>query len=154
MTLTLQAIGLATLTCAILDAAAAATQAATLNIPPQRVWQGVASGLLGPRAFERGWRSGILGLGLHFAIAFIISTIYVLAALRLPFLLQHALLAGALYGIAVFLVMNVIVLPLSRRPKRPFNLKFAATQIVIHIVIVGWSIALSARHVLRMLHIS
>jgi hypothetical protein len=153
MTPTLQAICLATLTCGLFDAAAASAQASTLGIPIQRVWQGVASGILGPRAFERGWAAA-LGVALHFVISFIISTIYVLTALRLPFLLQRALLAGALYGIAVFLVMNFIVLPLSRRPRRPFNLKFAATQFVIHIVIVGWSIALSARHVLRMLHIS
>lgn len=154
MTPTLQAIALATVICGVFDAAAASVQATTLSIPIQRLWQSVASGILGPRAFERGAATVALGLALHFVIAFIISTIYVLAALRLPFLLQHPLLAGALYGIAVFLVMNFIVLPLSRRPKRPFNLKFAATQFVIHIVIVGWSIALSARHVLRMLHIS
>jgi uncharacterized membrane protein YagU involved in acid resistance len=154
MTHTLQAIVLATLICGILDAAAASTQAMTLGISPRRVWQGVASGLLGSRALQAGRSTAALGLVLHFFIAFIISTIYVLAAERLPFLLQHALLAGALYGIAVYLVMNYIVLPLSRRAKRPFNLKFAATQLVIHIVIVGWSIALSARHVLRVLHIS
>jgi uncharacterized membrane protein YagU involved in acid resistance len=58
------------------------------------------------------------------------------------------LIAGALYGIAVYCVMFYIVLPLSRRPKRPFNLKFALTQLVIHIVIIGWSIALSARYFL------
>lgn len=148
MTLTLQAILLATLTCGILDAAAAATQAMTLGIPPRRVWQGVASGLLGPRALEADGSVVALGLALHFFIAFTISTIYVIAARRLPFLLHHALLAGALYGIGVYLVMNYIVLPLSRRAKRSFNLKFAATQFVIHIVIVGWSIALSTRHVL------
>jgi hypothetical protein len=148
MTNTLQAILLATLTCGILDAAAASTQATTLGIPVRRVWQGVASGLLGPRALEAGRSTAALGLALHLVIALIISTIYVLSARRLPFLLQYALLAGALYGIIVYLVMNYIVLPLSRRPKRPFNPKFAVTQLIIHIVIVGWSIALSARHVL------
>jgi hypothetical protein len=144
MTDTLQAIRLATLACGILDAAAATTQAATLGIPAQRVWQGVASGVMGPRAFERGWRTGVLGLALHFVISFSIATIYVLASRHLPFLLKHPLIAGALYGIAVYLVMNYIVLPLSRRPKRTFNLKFALTQLSIHIFIVGWSIAVSA----------
>jgi hypothetical protein len=148
MTNTVQAILLATLTCGILDAAAASTQAITLGMPVRRVWQAVASGLLGPRALEAGRSTASLGLALHFFIACIISAIYVLAAQRLPFLLHRALLAGALYGIAVYIVMNYIVLPLSRRAKRPFNLKFAATQFFIHIVIVGWSIALSARHVL------
>jgi hypothetical protein len=148
MTDTRQAILLATLVCGTLDAAAATTQAATLAVPAQRVWQSVASGIMGSRAFERGWRSGVFGLALHFVISFLISTVYVLASRRMPFLLRHALIAGALFGIGVYLVMNYMVLPLSRRPKRPFNLKFATTQLLIHIVIVGWSIALSARYFL------
>lgn len=148
MTDTLQAICLATLACGILDAAAATTQAALLGIPAQRVWQTVASGVIGPRAFEKGWRSGALGLALHFAISFIIANIYILASLHLPFLLQHPLIAGAFYGIDVYAVMNYIVLPLSRRAKRPFNRNFALTQLVIHIVIVGWSIAVSAWYLL------
>jgi hypothetical protein len=148
MTDTLQAVIVATIACGALDAAAATTQAALLGVPAQRVWQTVASGLLGPRAFERGWRSGIFGLALHFIISFIIATIYMFASHRLPFLLRHPLTAGALYGIAVYLVMNYIVLPLSRRAKRPFNRNFALTQLIIHICIVGWSIALSARYLL------
>jgi hypothetical protein len=148
MTDTLQAVIVATIACGTLDATAATTQAALLGIPAQRVWQTVASGILGPRAFERGWRSGIFGLALHFIISFIIATIYVLTSRRLPFLLRHPLTAGALYGIAVYCVMNYIVLPLSRRAKRPFNRNFALTQLAIHIFIVGWSIALSARYFL------
>jgi hypothetical protein len=149
MTETLQAILAATLACGILDAAAAILQAyAVLNVKPQRVFQGVASGLLGPRALEAGASTAILGLALHFLIALIISTIYILAAQRLSFLLDHALLAGGLYGIAVYCVMFYIVLPLSRRAKRPFDLDFALTQLVIHIVVIGWSIALCARHFL------
>jgi hypothetical protein len=148
MTDTLQAVIVATIACGILDATAATTQAALLGVPAQRVWQTVASGILGPHAFEKGWRSGIFGLALHFIISFTIATIYVLASLRLPFLLKHPLTAGALYGIAVYCVMNYIVLPLSRRAKRPFNTNFALTQLVIHICIVGWSIALSAHYLL------
>jgi hypothetical protein len=149
MTQTVQAILAATLASGILDAAAASLQAAvTLKVKPQRVFQGVASGLLGPRALEPGANTAILGLALHFLIAFIISTIYVLAAQRLPFLLDHPLIAGGLYGVTVYLVMFYVVLPLSRRPRRPFNLKFALTQLVIHIVIIGWSIALAARYFL------
>src|ERR1700745_2893548 len=145
MTETLPAILAATLACAILAATAASLQAAvTLKVKPQRVFQGVASGLLGPRALEGGAGTAILGLTLHFLIALIISTIYVLAAQRLSSLLDHPLIAGGLYGIAVYLVMFYVVLPLSRRAKRPFNLKFALTQLVIHIVIICWSFALCA----------
>lgn len=136
----------ATLACGTLDAAAASTQAAALGIAPRRVWQTVASGLLGPRALEAGRASAALGLVLHFFISLVVATIYVITSQRLPFLLRHPLIAGALYGVAVYLVMNHIVLPLSRRAKRPFNLKFAATQLLIHIFIVGWSIAITASY--------
>jgi|SRR5579859_399816 len=154
MTSTVQAIFTATLACGTLDAAAASTQAAALGIQPRRVWQGVASGLLGPRALEAGWSSALIGFALHFFISFVIATIYVVASQMfasqgMVFLLRHPLAAGALYGAAVFLVMSYIVIPLSRRAKRPFNLKFALTQLLIHIFIVGWSIALSAHYVLR-----
>ena len=148
MTPTAQAILTATLACGTLDAIAASTQAAALHIPIARVWKGVASGLLGPRALESGSTTVALGLALHFLISLIISTIYVLAAERLPWMLRHPLSTGALYGIAVFFVMNLVVLPLSRRPKRPFNRKFAATQLAIHIFIVGWSIAISTWYLL------
>jgi hypothetical protein len=144
-----QAILTSTLICGTFDGIAASAQAATLRIPISRVWKGVASGLLGPRALATGRGATVaLGLVLHFFISLVISSIYALTALHAPFLIQRPFLAGALYGIAVFVVMNFVVLPLSRRPKRPFNLKFAATQLVIHIVIVGWSIALSVHHYL------
>ena len=148
MTDALQAIVVATAACGILDAAAATTQAATLGVPGQRVWQSVASGLMGPRAFDRGWHSGVIGIALHFAISFILATVYILESLRYPFLLTHPLISGALFGIAVYAVMNYIVIPLSRRPKRNFHLKFALTQLLIHICIVGWSIALTAHYLL------
>jgi hypothetical protein len=149
MTNILQAILAATLACGVLDAAAATTLAATNGIKPHRVWQTVASGLMGPRAYEAGWSSGILGLLLHFFISFVFATTYVLAGLRLHGLLQHPFVCGALYGIAIYLVMNYLVLPLSRRPKRPFNVKFAVAQLLIHIFIVGWSIALPVSYLLR-----
>jgi hypothetical protein len=149
MTNTLQAILVAGICCGVLDAAAATIQAATLGIKSQRVFQSVASGILGPPAFEAGWNAGTLGLILHFFIAFVCATVYVLASRYLPFLLEHPFIAGALYGIAVYLVMNYLVIPLSRRPKRPFNWNFAIAQLFIHMFVVGWSIALSASYILR-----
>lgn len=43
----------------------------------QRVWQGVAAGLLGrDAAVAGGWNTAALGIILHFVIAFIIAAIY------------------------------------------------------------------------------
>ena len=44
--------------------------------PPVRLLQGIASGLLGPHAFQGGWGTAVLGLALHFFIAFSAAAIY------------------------------------------------------------------------------
>jgi hypothetical protein len=48
--------------CGVLDGLAATISFAIMRVPVMRVWQNVASGALGPKSFEKGWKSGILGL--------------------------------------------------------------------------------------------
>jgi hypothetical protein len=130
--------------CGVLDGLAATISFAIMKVPAMRVWQNVASGALGPKSFEKGWKSGILGLVFHFLIAFSAAAVYCLAALRLSFLLQRPFISGAQYGIAVFLVMNLIVLPLSAMPQRPASRGRIITQVVIHIFCVGLPISITA----------
>lgn len=146
MTETQQAILWGGTACAVLDGTAATVQFRLMNIPPLRVWQSVASGLLGERAFGRGWTSGILGLLLHTVIAFTAAIVFVAASQRVPFLLRSYWVSGPLYGAAVFLVMNLIVVPLSARPKRPPSLQVMLIQVLIHIFFVGLPIALATNH--------
>ncbi|MGD0445645.1 MAG: hypothetical protein ABSA39_17055 [Edaphobacter sp.] len=83
-----------------------------------RILQGIASGLLGRAAFTQGTRSAILGLLLHYFIATTVATIYIFASRRLP-LSRHPFLWRGLYGIGVYIVMNYVVIPLSRIGPRP-----------------------------------
>jgi hypothetical protein len=117
-----------------------------MGIAPVRVWQGVASGLLGEAAFGKGWRSGALGLLLHFVIAFTAAAAFVEASRQVPLLARAYWITGPLYGVGVFLVMNLIVVPLSARPKRPASPQAMVIQLVIHILFVGLPIALAANH--------
>jgi hypothetical protein len=141
---TFQAILWAGSACAILDGLAASIQFGLIGIKPVRVWQGVASGLLGERAFHKGWLSGSLGLLLHSLIAFTVAALFVGASRRIPFLAQAYWISGPLYGIAVFLVMNLVVVPLSARPKRQASSQAVVVQLMIHIFFVGLPIALVA----------
>jgi hypothetical protein len=144
MTGALQAIVWGGVACAILDGVAATIQFGLMGIQPLRVWQGIASGLLGERAFRQGWSSGALGLLLHLAIAIVVATVFVEACLHVPFVARAYWIAGPLYGVAVFLVMNLIVMPLSARPKRPASSQVMPVQFIIHILFVGLPIALAA----------
>jgi hypothetical protein len=148
MTALLKAIVYGAAACGILDGAAANGQFALRGIEPLRVWQGVASGLMGERAFGLGWFGGAFGLVLHFLIALIVTTVFVGACQQFPALQQFYWISGPLYGVIVFLVMNLIVVPLSARPKRPAPVLVLAVQILIHMFFVGLPIAMAANRFL------
>src|ERR1700681_3455553 len=70
----------------------------------------IAGGLLGRQAFHGGVGTYILGVFLHFFIAFSAAAIYYAASRRLVFLKEHPLVCGLFFGAAVEEVMNLIVL--------------------------------------------
>lgn len=109
------------------------------SLPPGRVLQSVASGLLGGEAYTGGAATAIAGLLLHFAMMFVIAAIFVIAAQRLMLLRRQPLLAGVAYGVVVYAVMNFIVLPLSAFPHM---VRYDLVALVIQIACVGLPIAL------------
>jgi hypothetical protein len=145
----LPAIFWAGLTCGVMDISAAFITWWPKGILPSRILKGIASGLLGPEAYNGGWPTAALGLALHFFIAFSAATVFYLASRKLSYLTQHPVLSGALYGIGVYLVMYWIVMPLSRYRHRPFTLSSTAIAIVTHIICVGLPISLVIAHFSR-----
>jgi hypothetical protein len=111
---------------------------------PAGVWQSVAAGLLGKASYEGGNATAVLGLVLHFFIAFVMALVYVRAARRLPILIQRPLLMGVAYGFVLYLVMNFVVVPLSAIGFHAPSLKGAIRALIPHIVFVGPAIALAA----------
>jgi hypothetical protein len=112
-----------------------------------RVPRVVAGGLLGPQTLQsESWGIWTLGLVLHFSIAMIGAAIYYAASKKLVFLKQHAVICGLFYGIAVYLVMNLAVVPLSAL-HRTNDLAQAALRegLLGHMVLVGLPIALSVK---------
>jgi hypothetical protein len=112
-----------------------------------RVPKGIAMGLLGSRAIQGGAGMWILGVVLHFTIAFGAAAIYCLAARRLTYLRESFIVCGLFYGIAVWLVMNLVVLPLSAFPVKTntFTRSGLTQGILTHMLIIGLPIAISAR---------
>lgn len=110
---------------------------------------GIASGILGSKAFPAagGGGSGIwlLGLGLHFVIALGAAAIYCAASRRLTFLTRHLVTGAVFCGISVYLVMNLLVLPLSAVPFPigPFSVAGLRYGLTIHVLLVGLPIAAS-----------
>ena len=112
-----------------------------------RMPRGIASGVLGARAATGGTGVWILGLALHFTIAIGAAAIYYLVSRRLDFLREHFVVCGIFFGIAVYLVMNLIVLPLSAVPFPigPFPLRSLIQGLLVHMFLIGLPIAASVR---------
>lgn len=123
---------------------------AASSVGPVRVLQSVASGLLGPAAFEGGGAGAALGLLLHFLMMLLIAAIFGLAAARLPILVRRAALAGAAYGFGVYWVMNLIVIPLSRTPfGMPEDPARVTLGVIGHMALIGLPIAVIIARALR-----
>ena len=110
----------------------------------------IAAGLLGRQAFHGGTATYILGIVLHFFIAFSFAAFYYAASRRLGFLVDHPLVCGLCYGAGVELVMSLVVLPLSALHARgPYRLYDLITGLLVHMVVVGLPISFSVRRFAR-----
>ena len=135
--------------CGVLDITAALVVYGSFGLKPMRLLQGIASGLLGPKAFSGGLATAVLGVLCHFLIAFGAAAVYLVVSRALGFLIEHAIVSGILYGVAVYFFMNRIVVPLSAAAKRPFSLQMMIVGVVIHIFCVGLPISFSVRRFSR-----
>lgn len=145
MASSVKAIAFAGSLCGVLDITAALLVYGGMGASPVRLLQGIAGGILGPRTYSGGIRTALLGLLLHFVIAFGAAAVFFFAGRRMRFLLDHALWSGIFYGVAVYFFMNRIVVPLSNATRFPFSLKSMLIGVVIHIFCVGIPIALTIR---------
>ena len=119
------------------------------GVGPVRVLHFVASGLIGQSAFQGGAKTALLGLALYFLIATGATIVFYLASRKLLFLIERPIHFGLLYGVAVYLFMNFVVLPLSRIPSRPMTVSGFIIGLLTIMFCVGLPIALIVRRYSR-----
>jgi hypothetical protein len=113
---------------------------------PQRIFQSVATGLLGPDSFKGGIATAALGLFFHYFIAISMSVAYYLVARHWAALREKPVAYGAAYGVVLYGVMNYIVVPLSAaRGGASGGALWVALSILVHMFLIGVPIALFAR---------
>jgi len=117
------------------------------GITVQRVWQSVSAGVLGREAaIAGGWNTAMLGMLLHFTVAFCIATVYYFLARNISSLVRHPIISGLIYGVIANYVMQFIVIPLSSIGWRstPFDLGSTLNSVIGHALLVGVPVALIA----------
>jgi len=115
------------------------------GVLPARVFQSVASGLLGDASFTAGWRSAALGLALHYFIATSMAVTYYLFARRWSDLWEKPLVYGPMYGLLLYGIMNYIVVPLSAANPGSRDLLWVLLSIAVHAFLIGTPCAIFAR---------
>ena len=125
----------------LLDGAAAIIHAyARSGIAPDKLFRYIASALLGSDAYNGGAGIILFGIFLHFLIALTWSAVFFILYPRFWFLRGNKLITGCLYGIFVWLMMNFVVLPLTRVPPLKFSTSGVITGVLIYMFIIGCTI--------------
>ena len=118
-----------------------------------RLWQGVASTVLGPAALTMGPRGVAAGLGLHVAVALVWSAAFVLAVASSTALRRAiasptgAIVAALAYGPLIWLVMSLVVIPLAAGRPPAFGFRWWV-QVFAHVPFVTLPLVFTARRAL------
>jgi uncharacterized membrane protein YagU involved in acid resistance len=142
-----QTLVAATLAAAVADAAFAFVAyvlvAGRYNF--ESLLQYIASGLAGHAAFASGWAGvgyPVLGFAIHLALS--AGFVVVFAVAFAPHIRSRraAVISGLAYGVAIWLFMNAVVLPLGRSAHERFFDAYYIAYLIDHALLVGLPIAL------------
>ena len=117
--------------------------------PWWRPWKGVAGGLLGQTGRDGGLEMAFLGAALHWFICFGAAAILYFVVSRVKWLPRQWIALGVIHGIAVLLVMNYVIVPLSAIGQSIYPLERLHISAFWHIVLVGLPTAFFVSRALR-----
>jgi hypothetical protein len=127
------------LTAGLLDGASAVIFLAKMDT--ERVFRYVASAVFDKAAFTGGKEMIAYGILFHFIIALCWAAVYYFLYKKIPAVRKNFIISGILYSVAVWLVMNLLVVPLTHVKQAPFTFEGIAKNMVILMFAIGLTIA-------------
>lgn len=112
---------------------------------PIVIFSFIASGVFGKDAFSGSSIMIFWGFVFHYLIAFLFTLFFFIIYTRANILAKNIFITAIVYGLFVWTVMNLIVLPLSNTPKSAFDWHKAIIAAAILIVCIGLPITIGAR---------
>jgi uncharacterized membrane protein YagU involved in acid resistance len=104
----------------------------------------IASAVFGNQAYSGGIPMIITGLFFHYLIALLFTLFFFWLFAKTDLFAKNKLLTGIVFGIFTWAVMNLVVVPLSRIPDRPFTVANALVSMGILIFCMGIPLAFMA----------
>ena len=132
-----------------LDITAAIIVAFVKGYSPILIFRYIASAVFGKEAAASGWGMVAIGLLFHYLIAFTWAAIFFAIYPFIRRLIKSPVVAGLLYGMLVWVVMNLAVVPLSRIKQAPFVWPGVLREMAILMVCIGLPISLIVSHSYR-----
>jgi len=111
---------------------------------PVLIFRYIARAVFGKEAAGAGTLMPALGLFFHYAISYGWTLIFFLLYPRLKLGSKNKFATGLLYGILIWVVMNLVILPLTALPSTPFSVKSSITGILLLMFLMGLPISLFA----------
>jgi uncharacterized membrane protein YagU involved in acid resistance len=139
----------AALIAGMLDISSAFIEFGLKGVSPARILKAIAGGVLGARAFNGGPLTAAFGLCCHFFIALCAAAVFYVLARQFSAIMRHPIASGVLYGIAVYVIMNRLVVPLSALPPRYNPPLLSALHVTEHILCIGLPISMAVRFLSR-----
>jgi hypothetical protein len=117
------------------------------GVTMKMIFQYIASGLIGMKSFSLGAVSVALGVAIHYAIAMTWTVVFYFLSRKPRILMRYAAICGIVYGGAVYVIMNFVVLPLTAVPHAPGAMTVASrvSGVLALLVCIGLTIALLTR---------
>ncbi|MCS3796347.1 hypothetical protein [Niastella sp. OAS944] len=115
------------------------------GISAETVLRFIASGAFGKPAFTGGWEMPLTGLLFHYIIAYSFTILFFLLYSYINLMRKNIVLTAVVYGVFIFVVMNLLVLPLTRITRAPIKPDKAAIATGILIVAIGLPLSIFAR---------
>lgn len=114
---------------------------------PETIFRYIASAVIGKEAYTGGFGMILLGLFLHYLIAFIWTILFFLLYPGVRNFSRNVIVNGFLYGLIVWSLMNLVIVPMTKITTTPVDFVKAIPGILIIIVCIGLPISIIAeRH--------
>ncbi|HEY2727278.1 MAG TPA: hypothetical protein VGI61_08905, partial [Parafilimonas sp.] len=111
-------------------------------VTPVQILQGIATTAIGKATIQNETLMVITGLLIHYVIAYCFAIGYFLFYPRINFLHRNAIISGLLYGVIVWAIMNLIVVPLANSHFPTIILNAFLRAIIILMICIGLPISI------------
>jgi hypothetical protein len=108
---------------------------------PLRILRFIAGGIFGKDASNGGMVMALAGLVFHYLFALLFTAVFFWIFPKFKFAAKNKIITGVVYGVFIWAVMNLVVLPLSKIPAGPINISSAAIDSLILVICIGIPLA-------------